>query len=193
LLEDASTNVEAWLFDKASRAFRVQISSAVLVGDGFGKPMGILNPAAGIPIVETAAATPAGVFSWQDLVMMRWQVPLNFQDGGAYIMNANTWAMCSTMSDANGRPIMVAGPTEEAPFLLNGRPVVLNNLMPDVAAGATPVAFGNWNQTYTIVNRRGVTVQNDPFSAGWCNLFKFDARIGGTVVCPNAARLLRIR
>jgi hypothetical protein len=22
---------------------------------------------------------------------------------------------------------------------------------------------------------------------GWCNLFKFDARIGGGVVCPNAA------
>src|SRR5262249_33616450 len=64
---------------------------------------------------------------------------------------------------------------------------VLNNLMPDVAAGATPIAFGNWNQAYIIVNRRGVTVQNDPFSAGWCNLFKFDARIGGSVVCPNAA------
>jgi hypothetical protein len=30
-------------------------------------------------------------------------------------------------SDANGRPIMIAGPTEEAPFLLNGRPVVISD------------------------------------------------------------------
>jgi HK97 family phage major capsid protein len=193
LLEDASTNVETWLFDKASRAFRVQISAAVLTGDGFGKPMGILNPAAGIPICETAPATPAGVFSWQDLVSLRWQVPMNFRDSGAYIMNSRTWAMCSTMSDAASRPIMMSNPTEGAPFLLGGSPVVINDLMPDVVPGATPVAFGNWNQAYIIVNRRGVTVQNDPFSGGWCNLFRFDARIGGGCVCPNAARLLRIR
>ena len=54
--------------------------------------------------------------------------------------------------------------------------------MPDVAPGSTPVAYGNWKQAYMVVNRRGVTVQNDPFSG-----------IDGSVVCPNAARLLRIR
>src|SRR5262245_9478322 len=193
LLEDSGVAIEPWLFSKASRAFRVQISAAVINGDGFGKPMGILNPAAGIPIVETAPASPAGAFSWQDLILMRWQLPMNYQDGGSYIMNPKTWGLCSTMSDANGRPIMIANPTEGAPFLLGGAPVVINALMPDVAPGATPVAFGNWQQAYTIVNRRGVTVQNDPFSAGWCTLFKFDARIGGGVVCPGAARLLRIR
>jgi HK97 family phage major capsid protein len=64
---------------------------------------------------------------------------------------------------------------------------VINNLMPDVAAGSTPVAFGNWRQAYIVVNRRGVTVQNDPFSAGWCNLFKSDARIGGAVVSGRGA------
>src|SRR5262249_46665254 len=142
---------------------------------------------------SASTATPAGVFGWQDLISLRWQIPMNFRDSGAYIMNSRTWGMASTMSDANGRPIMVANPTEGAPFLLGGSPVVINDLMPDVAPGATPVAFGNWQQVYTVVNRRGVTVQNDPFSGGWCNLFRFDARIGGAVVCPNAARLLRIR
>src|SRR5262249_52323392 len=80
LLEDSGVAIEPWLFDKASRAFRVQISAAVINGDGFGKPMGILNPAAGIPIVETAPASPAGAFSWQDLILMRWQLPQNYQD-----------------------------------------------------------------------------------------------------------------
>ena len=31
-----------------------QVIDGPMVGDGFGKPMGILNPAAGIPICETA-------------------------------------------------------------------------------------------------------------------------------------------
>ena len=32
--------------------------------------------------------------------MLRWNQ--NFQDAGAYLMNQFTWALCSTMSDANG-------------------------------------------------------------------------------------------
>ena len=193
LLEDSSVNIEGWLLDKADRAFRAQISHAIMVGDGFGKPMGILNPQAGIPICETSDATPEGTFSWQDLVSLRWQIPQNFQDGGSYIMNPRTWELCSTMSDANGRPIMTATPSEAAPFLLGGAPVVIATQMPDVVAGSTPVAHGNWKQAYMVVNRKGVTMQSDPYSAGFCVLQKFEARVGGAVVCPNAARLLRVR
>jgi len=193
LLEDSSVNIETWLLDKARRAFAHQINNAVLTGDGFGKPLGILSPNAGIPIAETSDATPAGTFTWQDIVMLRWQVPMSLQGDGAYLMNQHTWALCSTMSDAAGRPIMTVAPTQAAPFLLAGAPVVIANQMPDVAPGATPIIFGNWKQAYTVVNRRGVTMQHDPYSAGFCTLIKFDARVGGAATCPNAARLLRIR
>jgi hypothetical protein len=37
------------------------------------------------------------------------------------------------------------------------------------------------------------TLVTDPFSAGWCTLYKFDCRIGAAVTCPNAVRLLKIR
>src|SRR5262249_39844662 len=88
LLEDASTNVEQWLLDKANQAFRVQINHAILAGDGFGRPMGILNPAAGIPILDTSSSTPPGFFTWQDLLMLRFAVPMSLQaTGGAYLMN----------------------------------------------------------------------------------------------------------
>ena len=57
LLEDASVNIEAWLLGKANRAFRNQISDAIVSGDGIGKPLGILR--AGVPICDTGANTPA--------------------------------------------------------------------------------------------------------------------------------------
>jgi HK97 family phage major capsid protein len=63
----------------------------------------------------------------------------------------------------------------------------------DVAPGATPVAFADWQRAYTVVNRRATTMLTDPFSAGFCTLFRFEARVGGSPTCPNAARLLRIR
>src|SRR5262249_33213653 len=159
---------------------------AVITGDGFGKPMGILNPAAGIPICETAPGTEPGTFRWQDLVALRWEIPVNFQDQGAYIMNSRTWGLVSTMSDTAGRPIMVAAPTQASPFLINGAPVIVNNLMPTAEPGSAPVIYGNWRQCYTIVTRRAVTMQSDPYSQGWCTLFKFDTRVGGGCTCPNA-------
>ena len=76
-------NIEQWMLDKVRRAFTTQVSAAVLAGDGFGKPMGILDPAAGIPICETAEDTPPGQFRWQDLVALRWQVPVSLQGNGA--------------------------------------------------------------------------------------------------------------
>src|SRR5215831_1625283 len=126
LLEDSGVNLEQWMLAKAARAFGTQISSAVLSGDGFGKPMGILNPAAGIPICETAENTAPGQFTWQDLVALRWQVPVSLQgNGGSYLMNSHTWALCATLSDTSGRPIMTANASEAAPFLLGGVPVVI--------------------------------------------------------------------
>src|SRR5262249_28808654 len=60
LLADASINVEAWIVGKVTDGFRVAINNAILGGDGLGRPMGILNPNAGIPIMDTSVNTPPG-------------------------------------------------------------------------------------------------------------------------------------
>lgn len=191
LLEDANVNIESWLLGKVNRAFRSQISTAIVSGDGIGKPLGILR--SGIPIVDTnTPPTPAGQLTWQDLVLLKYMIPTNFQNGGAYLMNQTTFGQVLTLSDAMGRPIMMASPTEAGQYLVAGSPVVIANQMPGVTVGATPVAYGNWKEAYMVVNRKAVTMQQDPYSAGFCILFKFEARVGGAPICPNAARLLRI-
>lgn len=126
--------------------------------------------------------------------MLKWQVPVQFHaQGGAYLMNQNTFAQILTMSDSNGRPIMLPSPTDSGVFLINGSPVVLSTQMPSVVPGATPVGYGGWNQVYTVANRKATTMTVDPFSAGFCVLFRFEARVGGAVTCANAARLLRVK
>jgi HK97 family phage major capsid protein len=193
IIEDASVDMERWLFEKVSRAFRNTVSSAVVAGDGLGKPQGILHPGSGIPICDTGVNTPAGQFTWQDLVMLKWQVAVQFHRDASYLMNQNTFALTLTMSDAMGRPIMLPSPVVAGQYLINGSPVYLATQFPDCVGGATPVAFGGWKQAYTLVTRKAVTMQSDPYSAGFCILEKFEARIGGSVTCSNAARLLRIK
>ncbi|WP_338830238.1 phage major capsid protein [Bradyrhizobium sp. 27S5] len=194
LLEDSGFNIENWLLGKVGRAFRNTVSEAVMIGSGIGMPQGILLPSSGIPICDTAAATPANQFTWQDLVMLKFAIPVQYWDANAaYLMNQRTAGLMFTLSDANGRPIMMQSPQDPLTFNLLGSPVKIATQMPDVAPGATPVAYGNWKSAYMIANRKAVTMQHDPYSAGFCSLFKFEARVGGAVTCANAARLLRIK
>jgi HK97 family phage major capsid protein len=193
LLQDSSFNIEGWILTKASQGFRNTINRAVMAGDGIGKPVGILNPVGGVPICDTAPSTPASMFAWQDLAMLQFELCEPWRAAGTYLMNARTFALLATMSDTAGRPLFGALPTGMPGLMFAGRPVQIVTWMPDCMPGACPVAYGDWRSAYAVVNRRALTMVTDPFSASFCTLFKFEARLGGAVICPAAARLLRIR
>jgi HK97 family phage major capsid protein len=169
------------------------INEALLLGDGAGKPLGLLHEKSGVPVCETSASTPPGQFSWQDLILLKYEIPMQWQTGASYLMNQRTFALLLSMSDAGGRPMWSSLPGEEPGFRLAGNPVIIASQMPDVSPGSTPVAYGNFKKPYTIVERRQPTLEIDNYSGGWCRLFKFSARIGGSVTCSNALRLLRVR
>jgi HK97 family phage major capsid protein len=98
------------------------------------------------------------------------------------------------MSDGIGRPLFAPSPIQnEVGFQLNGSPVHIITQFPDCLPGNTPVMFANLQQLYILVVRQNTTLQVDPFSAGFCTLFKFSARIGGGIACPSAGRLLRVK
>jgi HK97 family phage major capsid protein len=110
-------------------------------------------------------------------------------------MNQRTFALLQTMSSAEGRPLFgqMGTTTPGTGFAFAGSPIRIVSQLPDVAPGATPVLFGNLRASYLLVWRKAITMQTDPYSAGWCTLFKFETRCGGNVTCPNSLRLLRIR
>jgi HK97 family phage major capsid protein len=193
LLQDAAFDVERWIIDKVSRGMRDIINQAILMGNGVGQPLGLFDPKSGIPVCEVGLATPVGQFTWMDLIQLRCEIPMQWQDGCVWLMNQRTAALLFSMSDANSRPIFSVLPERAPAFMLAGSPVILCSWLPDVAHGSTPILYGNLKQTYTIVDRRALTLQIDDYSAGYCRLYKFDCRIGGNVTCPNSSRLLRIR
>ena len=64
--------------------------------------------------------------------------------------------------------------------------------MPDVAAGAAPVAFGDFAKGYLIVDRAGISVLRDPYSAKPYVLFYTTRRVGGGVQNFDAIKVLKI-
>jgi HK97 family phage major capsid protein len=72
-----------------------------------------------------------------------------------------------------------------------GFPVVEAEDMPDIAAGACAVAFGDFKRGYLIVDRAGMRVLRDPYSAKPYVLFYTTKRVGGGVQDYAAIKLLK--
>jgi len=63
--------------------------------------------------------------------------------------------------------------------------------MPDIAANLYSIAFGDFHRGYLIVDRQGVRVLRDPFSAKPYVLFYTTKRVGGGVQDFDAIKLLK--
>ena len=63
--------------------------------------------------------------------------------------------------------------------------------MPDIASDETPIAFGDFRRGYLVVDRAGVRVMRDPYSAKPYVLFYTTKRVGGGVQDFDAIKLIK--
>jgi HK97 family phage major capsid protein len=92
-------------------------------------------------------------------------------------------------ADGNYRWQPPAGAGQAA--TLTSFPVVEAEDMPDIAANSLSIAFGDFKRGYLVVDRAGVRVLRDPYSAKPYVLFYTTKRVGGGVQDYDAIKLLK--
>jgi len=106
-------------------------------------------------------------------------------------MNRRTVSAVRKFKDADGnyiwQPAQRAGETAS----LLGYPVSEIETMPDIAANAPAIAFGDFRRGYLIVDRAGVRVLRDPYSAKPYVLFYTTRRVGGGVQDFDAIKVMK--
>ena len=63
--------------------------------------------------------------------------------------------------------------------------------MPDIGAGAHAIAYGNFKQGYTIVNRAGTTLIRDNITAKGTTKFNFRRRFGAGITNFEAVKTMK--
>ncbi len=201
LLEDSAFDVEAWLIDRVVEKFASAEAYAFINGDGVDKPRGILS----YPTVAEAGWSwgsigyvPTGVDGGLDavepadaLIDLMYALGARYRGAASFVMNSRTAGMIRKMKDADGRFLWAERTSVEEPAQLLGHKVVICEHMPDVASGATPIAFGDFRSGYTIVERPDMRVLRDPYSAKPHVQFYASARIGAAVTDFAAIKLLK--
>ena len=199
LLDDSAFDLEAWLAERIAEKFSRFEAAAFVNGNGVDKPRGILNYTAVANATWTwgnigyipslAAATITNIDPFVDLV---YSLGAQYRAGGSFVMNSKTTAIVRKLKDVDGRFLWSDGFAAGEPARLLGYPVLVSEDMPDIAANATPIAFGNFQQGYTIAERPDLRLLRDPFSAKPNVLFYAVKRVGGAVSDFAAIKLLKI-
>jgi HK97 family phage major capsid protein len=192
LLEDNAYNLEGELASDLAESFAIAEATAFVGGDGSGKPKGILA-ASGITTVVSGKAATLGDNPGDTLIGVFSAIPTAHAQNGAWAMNRKTLAEVRKIKDANGQYLWQPSLQAGMPSSLLGRPVIEMVDMPDIAANATPIVFGDW-AGYRIVDRVDMSILSDPYTRAknGINVFHARKRVGGDVTNPDRFVKLKI-
>lgn len=201
LLDDSAFDVEGWLAARIADKFSRAEAAAFISGDGDEKPRGFLS----YPKVDndlfawgSLGYVPTGTdgdFSGSEpadaIVDLVYALGARYRANGSFVMNSKTAGAVRKMKDADGRFLWSDGLAAGEPARLMGYPVLIAEDMPDIAAGAFAIAFGDFRAGYTVAERPDLRILRDPFSAKPHVLFYATKRIGGDVSDFAAIKLLK--
>ena len=201
LLDDGLADVDQWLADEVRDVFAAQESAAFVSGNGVNKPKGILDYAKAADgdqdwgeLGYVATGTDGGfdpdapIDALLDLI---YAPKARYRPGASFMMNRRTVSSLRKFKDADGNYIWQPATQAGQPSTLMGYPLVEMEDMPDIGSGSFAAAFGDFRRGYLIVDRQGVRVLRDPYSAKPYVLFYTTKRVGGGVQDFDAIKLLK--
>ena len=201
LLEDSAVNIDQWLAQEVEQVFAAQEGTAFVTGDGSNKPKGFLayttvdNASWSWGNIGYVASGAAGAFPASNpsdvLVDLIYSVNAGYRQNGAFVMNRKTQSAIRKFKDTQGGYLWQPPAAAGGKATLMTFPVIEAEDMPDIAANSLSIAFGDFARGYLVVDRAGVSVLRDPYSAKPYVLFYTTKRVGGGVQDFDAIKLMK--
>ena len=194
LFEDSFIDLQSYLAGQIGQQFGKAENAAYLIGDGNGKPTGLLKDPA---VYEQVAAKQDGSDIIAQLIKLFYALPSIYAARASWLMNRKTMALIRGSLDTTNRMLWGDSLTDGQPATLLGRPVIeavdMPDFQPEVAGDTFPIAFGDFASGYQIVDRIGVQIMRDDYTGADNGIIKIRARrrTGGAPVLEEAITLLK--
>lgn len=201
MLDDAAIDVEQWISDEVETVFAEREGQAFVAGDGVARPRGFLS----YTKVANAAWTPdrtgyiatgvAGGFPAANpsdvLFDLVYALKGGFRQNATFIANRPTQSAIRKFKDSQGNYLWLPPTAPGMTATLMTFPVVESEDMPVIATDSFSLAFGDFRRGYLVVDRVGIRVLRDPYSAKPYVLFYTTKRVGGGIQDFDAIKLLK--
>lgn len=204
ILEDANIDVEAWLMAKAADKMARKETTAFYTGTGIIQPRGILS----YDFASTADATRSwGTFQYvasgasgafassnpaDKILDLIYELKAGYRPNARFQCARRTKGAIRKLKDGQGNYLVDLrlrdGAMVETIF---GFEAIDAEDMPALAADSYSLAFGDWAETYQIVDRVGISVRRDEITEPGFVKFHVRKRTGGGVVNFESAKFMK--
>lgn len=202
ILDDAVIDMEQWLAGKVADKFARIEATAFVSGNGVGKPFGILtNTTTSTSYdprnVQVINSGTQGAFTYAGLANLQNALKEPYQGNARFMLKRSSFGailQIKTGISGDNRPIfnMMYDKNAGLAFNILGAPVSFADDIPAVANDVNAAIYGDFKSGYTIVDRVGIRVLRDPYSAKPYVQFYTTKRVGGDVVNAEALKILAL-
>lgn len=205
MLDDGAVNIEQWIGDEVGILFAEKEGTAFITGSGVNEPRGLLSyttvanasyawGSIGHVVTSVAADIYDGTYNGVDaLINLVGALRQGYRPNARFLMNRTTEAAVRKLKTIGDTKSYLWQPAVQAgmPSTLLGHPISIDDNMSDIGANAYPIAFGDFQRGYLIVDRTGIRVLRDPFTNKPYVHFYTTKRVGGGVQNFEAIKLLK--
>jgi HK97 family phage major capsid protein len=202
LLDDSAVDVGSWLSDEVTITFAEQEGASFITGDGVTQPFGILSYGMAqdtgngvawgkVGFVKTTVAADFGANGGDNLIDLQSMLKTGYQPNASFLMNRFVQAEVRKFKDSQGRYLWEPALQAGNPPTIFGKPIAIDDNMPNAGANNFFVAYGDFRRAYLIVDRIGVRILRDPFTSKPNVLFYTTKRVGGGIQNYEAIKLLK--
>lgn len=158
-LEDSYFDLDAFIRDTFGQRLYRGLAKRVSQGSTSGAFASVWSGA-------TSGATSASptAIGYADIAALSGSLEPEYETNATWVMNSSTRASLIAQTDSLGRPLFIPSPTSGAFDTLLGRPVVLDQYAPSIAATHTALALGNFKAGYTLRYVGQFQIARDPYT-----------------------------
>ena len=190
LLNDSAFDLEGYIAAEFIRRIGDKEEEAFLVGNGTGKPTGILNATGGGQVgVTTAGAT---AITADELIDLFYSLKAPYRKNAIWVLNDSTVKAIRKLKDTTGNYLLQPALKDGEVSTILGRPYFTSAFAPEIAAGAKTIIFGDLSY-YWIGDREGISFKrlNELYAGNGQVGFLASKRLDGKTVLPEAIKVLQ--
>jgi len=189
LLNDSVFGLESYIAKEFARRIGSAEEEAFIVGNGTGKPTGIVNMA---ELGITTAVNNAITFD--EIIDLYYSLREPYRNNSAWLLNDSTVKVIRKLKDSTGQYLWQPSVQAGQPDTILNRPVKTSVFMPTIATTAKVIAFGDFSN-YWIADRQGRAFQrlNELYAVNGQIGFKASERVDGKLTLAESVKVMAMK
>jgi len=188
LLNDSVFNLESYISKEFARRIGRAEEEAFLVGNGTGKPTGVIGSA------DVGVTTAGAAITMDELIDLYHSLREPYRRSAVFVTNDTTVKAIRKLKDGQGQYLWQPSVQAGQPDTILNKPVRTSSYVPAVAAAAKVIAFGDFKY-YWVADRQGRSFQrlNELYAATGQVGFRATQRVDGKLTLAEAVKVLQMK